>query len=79
MINAFIEQRKKGRIMTRLQETQRLTAEWVRMQSAQPRREPIRGYDFRHCASDMDRERARLEAIAAAAMAKQFLVQQVTV
>lgn len=64
--------------MTRLQETQRLTAEWMRLRSAQPRRDPIRGYDVRHCATDIDKERARLEAIAAAAMAKQFLVSQVT-
>ena len=62
--------------MTRLQETQRLTAEWVR-QSARPRSEPHRGYDFRHCATDVDQERARQEAIAAAAMAQQFLVGKV--
>ena len=62
--------------MTRLQETQRLITEWVRRNSVRARLEPVRAYDLRHCATDIDQERARREAIAAAAMAQQFLVSQ---
>ena len=61
--------------MTRLQETHRLITEWVR-NSIRARLEPVRAYDLRHCANDIDKERARREAIAAAAMAQQFLVSQ---
>ena len=57
---------------------QRLTAEWVRLRSAHARREPVRGYDFGHCATDIDQERARQEARAAAEMAQQFSVGQGT-
>ena len=68
----------KRRSMTRLEETQRLTAEWVRRNSARARLEPIRSYDFRLCATGMNPERARQEANAAAAMARQFLLSQFT-
>ena len=64
--------------MTRLQETLRLNAEWVRLQSFRTRSEPHRGYDFRHCATNVEQERARQEAIAAAAMPPHFLASLVT-
>ena len=52
--------------------TQRLMAEWVQLASRHERFEHIRGYDVRYVQKDIDRESARAEAHAAAALASQY-------
>jgi hypothetical protein len=59
--------------VSRPRNIQKLITEWVCQTHTQHAREYARGYDARYAHDDLDRERARAEATAASALAKQFI------